>query len=323
MCFGGNPSPPPPPAPDPHLEALAANAAAEERRAEEERHAAEERRAAEAQRAAEEAAARRQAFDTNLANAITGFRDAAQRDVTQRGLDWNEFSTPFEHAITSTRGRVADLDPNPGQFFTNDLIDSVLNREQTLRREAHTRAARAAFPPGAEHVLFTDTMDDPFIESILGRQRGEAVSALDVAERRGNLDQRGREGAMARLGEQETAGRGAANTIGSNVLAEYRARMRDIADEAQDTAGRYVLGDRFNLGNFQQRWDTQAGNLRSRLEGEVVSRISAEPFFDIGDILTRGGIAQGAVNPRVAPAVLAEQERLRNTNRGIGGTGVF
>jgi hypothetical protein len=216
------------------------------------------------------------------------------------------------------------LDPNPGQYFNDDLIDSTLNREQSARRDRNMRAIRQTFQPNAEVSLFADTMDDPFIESVITRQRGEAMTSLDNARRRGNLDDRGYEAALARLGEQERAARAEANTIGSTVLADYRNQLRGVADQAKEAAGGYMLGDNFDAGTYRNRWNSLTQDFNNRLEGDVLGRLSGETFFDLGDIITRGGVAQGAVNPRTGTLdAMAERDRVRNTDRGVGGQGVF
>jgi len=310
MSFGGGRSSAPPD-----------NSLQVEREKREER---EQNRIREEERSARDLENRRNTFNNTLNSAITGFRNTARGNIESRGLNWNQYSGLIERAITNTRGRIADLDPNPGQYFNDDLIDSTLNREQSARRDRNMRAIRQTFQPNAEVSLFADTMDDPFIESVITRQRGEAMTSLDNARRRGNLDDRGYEAALARLGEQERAARAEANTIGSTVLADYRNQLRGVADQAKEAAGGYMLGDNFDAGTYRNRWNSLTQDFNNRLEGDVLGRLSGETFFDLGDIITRGGVAQGAVNPRTGTLdAMAERDRVRNTDRGVGGQGVF
>jgi hypothetical protein len=280
----------------------------------------------EAQERSAREAAQRSAFNTSLSNAQNTFRTNATQRLTSLGLDPNQYGSLIDRALTGASTRVADLDPNPGQYFTDSLLDDTINREQTDRRINFGRQVASTFRSDEPFTRFNDSLDDPFIDSVLGRQRGEAVSALDNARRRGSLNDRGYEAAFARLGEMEAAGRSTANTLGGSVLQGYRDQLGEVADRARSSAGSYTLGGNFDVGTYRTRFDNLANDLSGRLEGDVSSALEGQNFFDLGDIITRGGAAQGAVNPRTELAdVLAQRARTRTNERGVGasGSGVF
>ena len=290
-----------------------------------EQQAYEDRRRAEEQARAEAETARRTAeFNTNRDNAISGFRSRSEQRLRDMGLDPAGYSSLIESAIAGGRSATPNLDPNPAQFFTDNLLDTQIGRMQGDRRANYTRQATSAFADNFENGLFSDTADDPFIDAVLGRQRGEAVRALDLARQRGSLDQTGYDAATARLNEMERAGRSTANTLGGSVIQGYRQQVRDIGDRAREGASGYTLGGNFDLGGYTSELNNRVGDLRGRLEGDVNNALAGQNFFDLGDILTRGGSAQGPVNPRTSLTdILAERERVRNTDRGIGGSGTF
>jgi hypothetical protein len=280
-------------------------------------------RAAERQRQEEDAARRRGEFTTARDTAIGDYRDRSAQRLTERGLDPTQYNFLIENAIRSGRNALPDLDTNPSQYFTDALLDNAINRTQADRRASYTTQANRAFADNFERGLFQDTADDQFINAILGNQRGEAVRSLDMARSRGSLDQVGYDAAMARLGEMEQAGRSTANNLGSAVIQGYRNRTRDIGNRAREAAGNYELGGDFNLGGYTTELSDLTGTLRNSLEGDISSALAGQQFFDLGDILTRGGSAQGPTNPASLPGFIAERERVRNAERGVGGGGTF
>ena len=280
-------------------------------------------RAAEDARKAAEDVQRRSTFATKLSEAQTGARQSAQRRLTTQGLNYDEFAPLFEQAITRQSSVVPDLATNPGEYFSDSFIGNVLSQEEGDRRARFTREARAAFDPNAADTAFANTVDDPFINSILGRQKTEAVNALDIAKRRGSLSDTGYTGALTRLGEMERSGQSTAQRLGGTVLSDYRNRLKNIGAEANQAAGSYRLGDQFNLSPYQSRYSTSAAEMQSGLEGDINSALEGQNFFDIGSILTSGGNAQGPVNPQADYAALLAREDVRNQKRGVGGTGVF
>ena len=280
-------------------------------------------RNAERERTEADTARRRSEFTTARDTAIGGYRDRAKERLSARGLDPTQYNFLIENAITSGRNATPDLDANPSQYFTDALLDNAIGRAESDRRASYTGQTNRAFADNFERGLFQDTADDPFIEAILGNQRGEAVRSLDLARNRGNLDQTGYDAAMTRLGEMEQAGRSTANNLGGAVIQGYRTRAGEVGNRAREAAGGYNLGGDFNLGGYQSELNALTGTLNNSLQGDINSALAGQQFFDLGDILTRGGSAQGPTNPTSLPAFMAERERVRNAERGVGGGGTF
>lgn len=280
-------------------------------------------RTAERQTQADDAARRRSEFTTARDTAVNDYRGRAAGRLSARGLDPTQYNYLIENAIASGRNAMPDLAENPGQYFTDALLDSAIGRSESDRRASYTTQANRAFTPNFERGLFQDTADDPFIDAILGNQRSEAVRSLDLARSRGSLDQTGYDAAMTRLGEMEQAGRSTANNLGGAVIQGYRSRAGEVGNRAREAAGGYNLGGDFNLGGYQSELNSLVGSLNNNLQGDINSALAGQQFFDLGDILTRGGSAQGPVNPNTLPAFMAERERVRNAERGVGGGGTF
>lgn len=283
-------------------------------------------RAEELARQEAEEAEQRATYNTALDAAVSSATNRANRTLTSRGLDPNDYTDLISGAIADQRSLVPDLDTNPAGYFSNDFIDNVLNTEQSNRRNAYTNQVNTAFPVNADYGLFADTADDSYITDILNTQKQSALNSLDMAYKRGNLNSTGYDSALAALDEMYSSGLSQAQSLGSGVLSDYRTQLNDIADSARTAAGNYTLGGTWDLSPYTERYNTLNTDLQSRLGGDIGTALGSEDFFDLGDILTRGGNAQGATNPRTALAdVLAERERVRNTDRGVSGTsaGVF
>lgn len=279
--------------------------------------------AAAAEREAADKAARGAAWWDNANNAINSFRNTAGKRLEDRGLSWSDYGSRVEDLMGNILSGADRNSDNPGALFTTDRLDAMLNDVQSGKRARLTRDVNNTFTPGRENTVFADTADDTFIDSILGRQREDAVRGLDMAKARGNLTDYGYSRAMTELDGMAKSGRATAQTLGASVLDDYRTRLRGVGDEARTAAGSYDLGGNFDLGNYTSRYDTLANDLTGRLEGDVTSALSGQQFFDLGDIITRGGAAQGGQNAAMNLDFLAERDRTRNTNRGVGTTGQF
>jgi hypothetical protein len=280
-------------------------------------------REAERQRQEQETARRRDEFNTALSTAETAYRTDAAERLTARGLDPTTYNYLIDDAIADGRRATPSLDANPSQDFTNSLLDNAISNAERDQRANFTQQTNRAFVDNFERGLFQDTADDPYIDAILGNQRTEALQSLDLSRSRGSLDQIGYDAALARLDEMERAARSTANNLGGGIIQGYRSQVGDIGDRAREAAGGYTLGSDFNLSGYQTELSDLTGQLRNSLEGDIYSALAGQQFFDLGDILTRGGSAQGPVNPNSLPAFMEERERVRNAERGVGGSGTF
>lgn len=285
---------------------------------------AERNRIREEERAAQTKAEQEAAFGTNLSNAETSARNRAQRTLQQRGLNPQEYMDLIEGAIADQRVMVPQRDPNPSQYYTDDFINNVLMNEQAGRRSKYIRDVDTVYSPGFENNLIQDTVDDPYIMDVLNKQRTAAQQQIDRAKARGNLDDTGYQGALTRLDELFKAGTATGQKLGGSVLQGYKERLRGIGDTARADAGRYELGGTFDSNVYHSQRDNAFKDITANLEGDLRGALSGTNFFDIGDIITQGGISQGATNPRLEqPAILAQRKEKQDAQRGLGGQGTF
>ena len=207
----------------------------------------EERRAQQAREDAQRETDRQEGINrTNAANRLhsrNSARDAARgrivRELTQRGENPAEYQPLVEQIIGERYNAIPEGVDNAFPYFGDDFVNEVIGGKTTQRRNEFTRQVDAALPSNLSQARFSDTADDSFVESVLGKQRTEAQLAIDRAKSRGNLDERGYQAAVGRIGELESAGRATAQTLAGNVIEGYRTKANDIIQRASSAASSY------------------------------------------------------------------------------------
>ena len=266
----------------------------------------------------------REKFDSAFLNAQFTGRSIADRLLRQRNLDPRQYSGLIDTAINEAKAQVPDLDTNPAQYFTQNIFENLLNQEQQGQRSKYMRSLESLFAPSYEQDIVLDTMDDPIINNLLNEQRNLAQLQIDRARDRGNLDNIGYTSARNKLDQLFKSGMSTSQALGRNVLEGYRQSLRDIAGNAKQAAGSFELGGSFEPNIYKSQRDRRIADIQQNLEGDITGALSGQNFFDIGDILTQGGITQGAVNPRLSLAsVLAARNERQEAPRGLGGKGTF
>jgi hypothetical protein len=267
-------------------------------------------------------------------------RDTAETTGTQRladmgldadtttklqGLFDSKLGTTYTNAGTSANDYTGVFDPDA-------ILNSVVDTERSSKRGGYTTATRAAFGGVDPEKDFADTADDSYINDIVGRSFTDAHSALDRAKARGSLTDTGYNAGLSYLGDQNTAALTNAQALGGAVLTRDRGTLSGIKNDALTTAGGWDFGQKFDPNSYLDQYNTKKGSLTEGLGGEISNALAGQKFFDVGDVLTKAGYAQGAqnVNPLQSgfqtPALSAlqgERDKNRGSPRGLGGTGVF
>ncbi len=308
--------------------AIIAQMQAEEQRRIERENAAKaeaERLRVEQERAAQEAktdAANRAA--ANRSAAMSAARTRAMKSLESRGVNPYDYMDTIDERLNYNASLLpATTEDFTGQFG-DSFVDAVTSSIRDKSRNQATRWFDTNIAPNYEETLFSSTMDDPYVDSILGRQKQEALDTVTRARSRGQLDELGFTGAVNRIGELEKSGRSTAQSLSDAVLANKRSDLRKLIDQGKSAAGSLELGQTFNPQDWSGRIQSKAKELGSSIEGDVYGALSGQQFFDIGDVITKGGQAQGVSNP--TPAFLdaqASREQLRQKQRGAGQGGTF
>jgi hypothetical protein len=241
------------------------------------------------------------------------------------GLYDTKLGTAYTNAGTASNDYTGVFDPDA-------ILNSVVDTERSSKRGGYTTATRAAFGGVDPEKDFADTADDSYINDIVGRSFTDAHSALDRAKARGSLTDTGYGAGLSYLGDQNTAALTNAQALGGAVLTRDRGTLSGIKNDALTTAGGWDFGQKFDPNSYLDQYNTKKGSLTEGLGGEISNALAGQKFFDVGDVLTKAGYAQGAqnVNPLQSGfqtpalgALQAERDKNRGSPRGLGGTGVF
>lgn len=259
----------------------------------------------------------------NRSTAMDAARTRTLNTLRDRGVNPDDYVDVVNERLSYNASLLpANTEDFTGQFG-EPFVDSVVSTIRDRGRNRATQWFDQNIGEGYEDTLFTNTQDDPFVDSVISRQRSEAEQAIQRARARGQLDDSGFTGAVNRIGELEKAGRSTAQSLSNAVIANKRSDLRSLIDRGRSTAGSLDIGQSFNPDEWSGRIKSKAEELGQGIEGDVYSALGGQQFFDIGDIITKGGQAQGVANP--TPAFLdsqaaREQLRQRQRNAGQGGT---
>jgi len=276
---------------------------------------------------AEAAKVAQKATTAELIDAALGTaRGTAGQTLSSRGLSNDEFMPIIENEFSRVRSTIPSTAEDVSSYFTPELIDTTLNREQENRRTRYGQKVNEYFTPSYATGKWAGTADDALIDTILGEAGGSAQSAVERARARGQLDETGYNAAQNRLNTATTTGRSRAQALGGGVLERYRGELSGIGDEARTGASQYNLGGTFDPTSYTQKAEGKYGEQQGTFEGDVRGAIGdAGQFYNTGDIIGFGAREQGAQNTASSPLaeVLAKRETARTARRGIGGTGTF
>lgn len=217
---------------------------------------------------------------------------------------------------------IPEGDPNPGSYYSSDILDSLISGAQTQRRSGYTQQVNNTFAPGFEQQYIPDSADDSYINDLLTGRKADAQKSIDFARARGQLNDSGYSSAESKLGEQEQAARGTLTGIGNSILSTKRAALTPIRDQAYGTASGFNLGDPTpDISSYSARAAKQASDSLSGLQGDILGALGNTSLFNTNDIILAGGRGQGPQNLTTAnvPARLKKSE----TDRGLGTTGGF
>ena len=250
--------------------------------------------------------------------------DRARQLVTSRGLNYDDYAGDINSALDTAGNRIPDLDPNPSQYFSDDVINNALSGVENNRRSMATNRVNQTFTPGFETANFADTLDDPYINELLSGQKADATRSLDFAKERGQLTDLGYSGATGKLGEQETGARSTLDSLGAGVLAKDRANLTAVKDRATSGANSYSLGGPdFDITPYLTDLNSAISTGQTNLKGDITNALGGTKLFNVNDILLAGAGAQGPQNLTTTGGGGTVPKKPLTTDRGLGSGGQF
>jgi len=214
-----------------------------------------------------------------------------------RGDNYNNIITRFKSNIDHKRKTLPTVVDNPGDVF-NGLFDDAYNsvRGDT---QAHLRGDlnnKYRLGDGVDKSTFADTDDDKYIETILADQGKNALSDIEMAYKRGTMNDVGRAAALAEYDNQTKAGRSNANALGGGVLAGYRDDLRHNIDDVNQRIDKYDFTDNIDLGAESNRIGSTVAGHRNSMEGDILAALNGTSLYDNKALVHKGGASSGMFN---------------------------
>ncbi len=268
--------------------------------------------------------------------AYNAARDSSYRTLAAMGLD-----EPTQTSLMNSLNNNFQSKYNQAGLSANDysnafdgqaVLDSTLGQARNSKRSGYTTAVNSAFAGIDPNKDFDDTADDNYINSLVGKQYGDASGALERAFKRGALTDMGYNSGMSYLGDQNKSALSSAQSLGGAVLQKNRDALGNVVSGAKTAASGWDFGQNFDVNKFMGDYTSKKGALSGSLEGDITNALSGQNWFDVGDVLTKAGYAQGAQNtapltegyttPGLA-GIAGQRDKDKSATRGLGGVGVF
>lgn len=269
--------------------------------------------AANAARQAQEEQARRQAdderrrqeedFARRRTEAGDTGRQSAMRYFTDRGIDPSGYGGDIEAEIQRALSSVASNDPAPGAYL-QDIGKTVYGNKLNASREQALRGVNQTFTPGFERSRFSDTYDDPFIDTALKGQQEKADSYITNLLKRGVVTDTGAAGARTSLAGQDSRVRDQLDELGQNVLSTGRQGLTDVANRARGAASTLDLGGSFDPSKYAAEADQYYNDFAGKF-GDKFKALVPNELYDTSGLASAAGISQGGQNTQFDPQALA------------------
>lgn len=279
-----------------------------------------------AQRAADKEAADRAQWSTDLGGARNQALKSVQSLFKTKGVDASNYMDRINAALDLEQGSKSfGGDTGFSKTLGTGILDDI--RGSTIRD--YQSAIDKFAPAGYQDTAFASTADDAIIEAILGEQFGEASDSILRARDRGTLNDVGYDYAMKNLGSQRTAANARLQEMGGGILGGYRDQLSSIINNAKTAAGSWDFGQKFDPTTYSKQLTSKQGDLSGGLEGALRNAVGGEQFFNIADLIQKGGVGQGAQNTGLGGqsgsllSAIKDRKKDEEAERGLGTQGSF
>jgi hypothetical protein len=257
----------------------------------------------EARRKEEQEKKEKEARRQELSGLRSSSRSAASGQVRNyfsgRGVDPEQYGGQIESELDTILGGIAPEDENPGQFF-RDAGSTIYGNLETGRRTRVNDQLDTLFGQNYDTRRIPFTLDDPYLSSIENQQYQDADSIIRNMMDRGVLTGTGANTARRDLDNQRSSVRSRLNEIGTGVLTSGQQRLRDIANNARETASTVRLGQDFDPYSYSREADSVFDEFINTLGDQIRGRVTG-PLFTTAGLAAIGGAGQGAGNTAFDP----------------------
>lgn len=215
----------------------------------------------------------------------------------------------YNSAVNRVRGTIGETDLNPGASYNTDTMfnDALNTALGTYRGDLRTQLNGIA-GENFGYNTFGDASDDAILQQILDTGRTDALSMIDAARARGQLNDQGYSRALTGLDQQGQAGMADLQDLGMGVLKGYRDQLDALRNNQLDTIGNAGFNNPYDFTGFQDRLGSTVNDLTGRMQGDIFRAADGKSFFDPSTLISGAGAVQGFYNPN------------QTKTGGVGGT---
>lgn len=262
------------------------------------------------------------AYNQAMQDAMTAFTNA--------GVDPQSYMANYIAPELARRSAsIQDKDPNPmATLDPEGLGASIVGQATAARRGQLTNALNSVFTPNYANTALSDTISAPYETQILNEQFDPLVASLQNAQKRGQLNDVGYQGALDALNAKKSAAQSQIHSLGANILSQGRSSLNDLISGARSDINNASLSSNIDPTSYWNTAASKAADITSGFGGALRSAVGGTQFADLTDLLNAGGMRQGAIN---APKAATTAGALSDTpmgedetrKRGLGSTGAF
>lgn len=265
-------------------------------------------------------------WETDLGTGRSRAQSAIGTQFETAGLNADDYMDRITAALDLAQ---SGMSYGQSPTFSTGLGDDILGDIRGSQIKEYQKAIGGFAPEGFTQTAFASTSDDAIIDAILGEQFSAASDSILRARDRGTLNDAGFRYAMDNLNTQKQSAMSRLQQTGGGIIEGYRGSLDDIVKNAKTGAGSWDFGDTFDPEVYRTQLTTKQGELGGRLEGDLRNAIGGEQFFNVADLIQKGGVGQGAQNTGLGSqsgsllSAITQRKTEEEQQRGLGTQGSF
>jgi hypothetical protein len=247
-----------------------------------------------------------------------GASGAVKNYFSSRGIDPTAYEGSIEQQLNDMLSGISPTDENPGAAYTG-AGQTIYDTLETGARSKAQGQANSTFAPDYQYTRVADTLDDPYIEGVVGEQYSDADKIIKNMLDRGVLTSTGYNSAKADLESQKPGVKSKVNEVSTGLLNKERGDLGDIANKARKTAGELTLGQNYDVTSYGKQADDSFTNFLNSFGDSLRAGITGK-LFNTSGLAAIGGAGQGAGNTAYNPAAAGGTVETEDDRTDTGGT---
>jgi hypothetical protein len=269
------------------------------------------------------------AHTAELAGLKTSARSGAGGTVddyfSSQGVDPSQYEGSIASQLNNIMSGISPTDENPGASFTG-AGQTIYDNLTTAGRAKAQNQVNQVFAPNYEMTRVPTTLDDPYLAGVESEQFTNADSIIKNMLDRGVLTTSGYNAAKTDLTNQEPGVKSRLNEIGTGLLTGEQQKLRDIANNARQTAGSVQLGQSFDPYSYSSQADQSFNDFIGSLGDQIRSQAPGN-LFNTAGLAAIGGAGQGAgntaYNPQAAAGIADTSDQTDTTKTPANPNSIF